>query len=124
MGCKIKKKIGKKRKMIRRPLPKIWLSYGCQNNILDFLSKLEVLQLQVLGRDTYNRTIARCQYTYPISKMFAFTWRFGTHHNDCIMLWKTLLNGLTGEHQFFEDDRLDLKNAVTLVVYKELYAFK
>ena len=38
--------MGKKIKIIRRPLPKIMWSYGCQNNILDFLSELEVLRLQ------------------------------------------------------------------------------
>ena len=43
---KIKRKMGKKRKMIMRSLPKIMRSYGCQDNILDFLSELEALRLQ------------------------------------------------------------------------------
>ena len=67
MGCK-------KIKIHRRPLPKIMRSYGCQDNILDFLSELQVLQLQLIDTDSYGRTIARCQFTFPIrNEMFAFT---------------------------------------------------
>ena len=42
---KIKRKMGKKRKMIRRSLPNIWQSYGAQLCIITYLPGLQVLSL-------------------------------------------------------------------------------
>ena len=62
--------------MIGRPLRKVWLSYGAQLAILGYFTSLEVLKLQLIDRDTYNRTIARCQFSF-ILKVFAFTFPYG-----------------------------------------------
>ena len=79
--------------MIMRPLPKIWLSYGCQLEILHFLPDLEVLQLQLIDQDTYGRTIVRCQYTFRLPKMIAFTCREGNKFTKCIMLLSDRVGG-------------------------------
>ena len=64
MGGKIKRKLKSKikKKMVMRPLPKILVSYGCQVCILQYYSdsRLEVLKLQLINRNSYGRLIARC----------------------------------------------------------------
>ena len=109
--------------MSRRPLPNIWRSYGAQLCIIDYYShsKIKVLQLQLINRESYNRTIGRCQSTFPIrNEMFVFTFPLVGKLQKCIMI----LNGVTGEVQKFEHDSFNFKNTLTVVVKKELYAFK
>ena len=73
--------------MIRRPLRKIMRSYGCQLGVVTYLTELEVLQLQRIDRDSYGRTIARCQYTFPIpKKMTVFTYPYDSIYSKCIIL--------------------------------------
>ena len=55
-----------------------------------------MLQLQRIDRDSYGRTIARCQYTFHLPKMIAFTFPRGKFANSII-----LLDGVTGEVQRF-----------------------
>ena len=52
--------------------------------------------------------------------MFAFTFQFGNRLTNCIML----LNEIGGEPQKFEDERLEFTLKTTVLVGKELYAFK
>ena len=106
--------------MIRRSLPKIMRSYGCQLGVFDYLSELEVLQLQLIDRDTYGRTIARCQYTFHLPEIIAFTFPTGFKLTKCIML----LNGVGGEPQKLDHQSLDFNSTKTVVVKKELFAFK
>ena len=92
--------------MMRRPLPKIMRSYGCQLGVFEYLSELEVLQLQLIDRDSYERTIARCLYTFHIrNKMLAFTYHSGNRLSKSIIL----LNDVTGAVQNLYDDRLSFK---------------
>ena len=79
--------------MSKRQLQKIMKSYGCQLGVFDYLTNLEVLQLQLIDRDSYERTIARCLYTFPMPKLLAFTFPHGKALTKCIIL----LNGVTGE---------------------------
>ena len=109
--------------MSRRPLTNIWVSYGCQLAIINFLSDLEVVPLQLINRESYERTIGRCQYSFHLpKKMIAFTFPIymSKELDKCIIL----LDGMTGEVQKFENDRLDFANTHTVVVEKKLYAFK
>ena len=107
--------------MSRRPLPNIWRSYGAQLCIIDYYShsKVKVLQLQLINRESYNRTIARCQYTLYLPEMIAFTFPLGKLVKSIM-----LLDGVTGEVRMIEDDRFDFTLTRTVVVLNELYAFK
>ena len=106
--------------MITRQLLKIWRSYGCQLGILYYFSDLTVLQLQLINRDSYDRTIARCQYTFRIPKMMIFTITNYTKFANCIII----MSEMSGEPQKFEDDRLDFYNTKTVLVKNQLYVFK
>ena len=106
--------------MIRKTLPKIMRSYGCQLGVFEYLSDLEVLQLQLIERDTYGRTIARYQETFPIrNEMIALTYPNGKIKKNIM-----LLDGVNGEVKTFEDERFDFTDTRKVVVKKELYAFK
>ena len=62
--------------------------------------------------DTYGRTIARCQETFPIqNNMLAFTFFLGKKRKFIM-----LLDGVTGEAKKFEDDRFDFMRTRTVVV--------
>ena len=101
---------------------KVWRSYGGQITILTYLADLEVLQLQSLDQDSYNRTIARCEYTFRIQiKMIAFTFPSSRNLSNCIML----LENIAGEEvtRKFMDHRLNFTDTQTVVVNKEMYAF-
>ena len=101
---------------------KVWRSYGGQITILTYLADLEVLQLQSLDQDSYNRTIARCEYTFRIQiKMIAFTFPSSRNLSNCIML----LENIAGEivTRKFTDHRLRFMDTQTVVVNKEMYAF-
>jgi len=52
--------------------------------------------------------------------MIAFTFNMDRKLTKSIML----LDGVSGEAQKFEDDRFDFNNTLTVVVKKDLYAFK
>ena len=101
--------------MIRKSLPNIWRSYVAQLCIIDYYShsKVKVLKLQLINKESYKRTIARCQYIFHLSEMIAFTFPMGKLLK-CIML----LNGWTGEVQKFEDARLSFMDTRTVVVEK------
>ena len=105
--------------MMRRPLPKIWLSYGCMICVFAYFSDMEVLQLQLINRDSYARIVVRCQYVWRIPKMSAFTIADSDYFSKCILL----VNDIGGEPQKFEDDRLDFSDTKTVLVNKELYVF-
>ena len=95
-------------------------SFGCQLFVFYYLSELEVLRLQCIDRDTYGRTIARCQETFRIrNEMIAFTFQERRFKKSIF-----LLNSVTGEAKKFRDDRFDFKATRTVVVKNELYAFK
>ena len=94
-------------------------SYGCQLGVVTYLSEKQVLQLQLIDRDSYCRTIARCQYTFRLPKKIAFTFPYGKVAN-CIIL----VDGVTGEVHKYEDNRFDFRGTKTVVVLNELYAFR
>ena len=78
-----------------------------------------MLQLQLIDRDSYGRTIARCQFAFHLPEMIAFTYPNGKLAN-CI-----LLVGEKGrEPQKFQDDSLDFNQTKTVLAKKQLYAFK
>ena len=52
--------------------------------------------------------------------MFVFTFPVSLKLSKCIMLVK----GMSGEPQKFQDNRLDFKDTKTVLVKKELFAFK
>ena len=53
--------------------------------------------------------------------MFAFTFAIGSKLTKSIMLLDEMMGG---EPQKYQDDRLDFKETKTVVVKKDLYAFK